>query len=309
MKALLTFLFAIQLFITVCAQSPSTLSYQAVIRNSSNKLVLNKEVAMQISILQGSASGTAVYIETQHPTTNANGLVTIEIGNEAGFSTINWAYGPYFIKTETDPDGGNNYTVFGTSQLLSVPYALHATTAERLVETGEKPVIHYVGEFFGGGVVFWVDPTGTHGLICSMINLGYSKVWSDETGVSSNSFATSDRDGQSSTTIIVSRSTVRGVARTCDTYINADYGTGIYNDWYLPSREELNCLWNSVYSINTVLEKDGNDATTVLLKVDYWTSTELEFDDKYVWIYSFIYGYVFYNLKTRSCCIRAVRAF
>ncbi|MBP7103287.1 MAG: hypothetical protein KBA86_08555, partial [Bacteroidales bacterium] len=56
------------------------MSYQAVIRNSSNALVTNTQVGMQISILQGSASGTAVYVETQKPTTNANGLVSIEIG-------------------------------------------------------------------------------------------------------------------------------------------------------------------------------------------------------------------------------------
>ncbi|HUX97316.1 MAG TPA: FISUMP domain-containing protein [Bacteroidales bacterium] len=83
---------------------------------------------MQISILQGSSTGSVVYTETQTPTTNANGLVTIEIGGEAGFDAIVWADGPYFIKTETDPTGGTDYTITGTSQLLSVPYALHAET-------------------------------------------------------------------------------------------------------------------------------------------------------------------------------------
>ncbi|MDD2386440.1 MAG: fibrobacter succinogenes major paralogous domain-containing protein, partial [Bacteroidales bacterium] len=99
-------------------------------RNSSDVLVTNTTVGMQISILQGSASGTVVYTETQTPTTNANGLVSIEIGGGAGFSTIDWANDIYFIKTETDPTGGNTYTITGTSQLLSVPYALHAKTAE-----------------------------------------------------------------------------------------------------------------------------------------------------------------------------------
>jgi hypothetical protein len=106
------------------------MSYQAVIRNSANALVTSTSIGMRISILQGSASGTEVYAETQTPTTNANGLVNIEIGNGAGFATINWANGPYFIKTETDPTGGTNYTITGTSQLLSVPYSLNAKTAE-----------------------------------------------------------------------------------------------------------------------------------------------------------------------------------
>jgi len=110
-------------------QSPQKMSYQAVVRNSSNQLVVNQKVGMQITILQGSATGTEVYSETQTPTTNANGLVSIEIGGGAGFSTIDWSTGSYFIKTETDPTGGINYTISGVSQLLSVPYALYAKTA------------------------------------------------------------------------------------------------------------------------------------------------------------------------------------
>jgi len=124
---------------TVWAQSPEKISYQAVIRNSSEALVTNTTVGMQISILQGSASGTAVYVETQSPTTNANGLVSLEIGVgtvvSGDFTTIDWANGTYFIKTETDPTGGTSYTITGTSQLLSVPYALHAKTAESVSGT------------------------------------------------------------------------------------------------------------------------------------------------------------------------------
>ncbi|MBN2612224.1 MAG: DUF1566 domain-containing protein [Bacteroidales bacterium] len=123
---------------SIWAQSPEKMSYQAVIRNSSNQLVTNQSIGMQVSIVKDSANGTAVYIETQTPVTNANGLVSIEIGTGTtsnDFSVINWSNGPYFIKTETDPASGTNYTITGTSQLLSVPYALHAKTAETL--TGE----------------------------------------------------------------------------------------------------------------------------------------------------------------------------
>lgn len=134
MKKVFSILAAVLLTATVWAQSPEKMSYQAVIRNSSEALVTNTTVGMQISILQGSATGTAVYVETQTPTTNANGLVSIEIGAgtvvSGTFASIDWANGPYFIKTETDPTGGTTYTITGTSQLLSVPYALHAKTAE-----------------------------------------------------------------------------------------------------------------------------------------------------------------------------------
>jgi hypothetical protein len=115
------------------AQAPQKMSYQAVIRDNSNALVTNQTVGMQISILQGTATGTPVYLETQTPSTNANGLVSLEIGTgtviTGTFATINWANGPYFIKTETDPAGGTNYTTTGTSQLLSVPYALFAASS------------------------------------------------------------------------------------------------------------------------------------------------------------------------------------
>ncbi|MCB9323517.1 MAG: hypothetical protein H6571_07220 [Lewinellaceae bacterium] len=108
------------------AQSPQRMSYQAVIRDSNNSLVTNTAVGVQISIIQGSVLGPVVYIETHTQNTNANGLVSLEIGGGDGFDLIDWANGPYFIKTETDPTGGNNYTISGTSQLMSVPYALYA---------------------------------------------------------------------------------------------------------------------------------------------------------------------------------------
>ncbi len=114
------------------AQPPQKISYQAVVRNSSGQLVTNHAVGMRISILQGSPAGTVVYQEIYNPNpeTNGNGLVSVEIGGgipiTGTFSTINWSGGSYYLKTETDPSGGTSYTIVGTSQLLSVPYALNA---------------------------------------------------------------------------------------------------------------------------------------------------------------------------------------
>lgn len=136
MRKRILFISAILLMATLWAQSPEKMSYQAVIRNSSDKLIQSEQIGIRINILQGSATGTAVYVETQKPITNANGLVSLSIG--AGtvvsgvFSAIDWSDGPYFIKTETDINGGTSYTITGTSQLLSVPYALHAKTAESI---------------------------------------------------------------------------------------------------------------------------------------------------------------------------------
>ena len=138
MRKIFTFLAILLLTVTVFAQSPEKMSYQAIIRDASNKLLTSQTVGMQISVLQGSSTGTVVYTETQTPLTNANGMVSIEIGGGAGFNTIDWANGPYFIKTETDPTGGTNYIITGTSQLLSVPYALRAKTAGEVTLTAAQ---------------------------------------------------------------------------------------------------------------------------------------------------------------------------
>ncbi len=114
----------------VFAQAPQKMTYQAVIRDASDALVTNSPIGVQISILQTSATGIAVYIERHTPTTNTNGLVTLEIGTgtivSGNFSAIDWSQGPYFIKSETDLNGGTSYTISGTTELLSVPYALYA---------------------------------------------------------------------------------------------------------------------------------------------------------------------------------------
>ncbi|HEX7585182.1 MAG TPA: hypothetical protein VF373_10870, partial [Prolixibacteraceae bacterium] len=118
------------------AQTPQKMNYQSVIRNSSNALVTSTAIGMQISVLQNSANGAPVYVETQKPTTNANGLATIEIGSgtivSGVFSGIDWSAGPYYLKVQTDPGGGTNYTITGTSQLLSVPYALYSASGGTL---------------------------------------------------------------------------------------------------------------------------------------------------------------------------------
>jgi uncharacterized protein (TIGR02145 family) len=136
MRKLIVFVLLATLVLSVTAQAPQGISHQLVIRNSFNRLVTNAPVRIKVSILQGSASGPVVYSETHSLTTNDNGLVSFVIGQgsviSGVFANINWASGSYFFRTEADPEGGNNYTISGTSQALSVPYALHAKTAQSL---------------------------------------------------------------------------------------------------------------------------------------------------------------------------------
>lgn len=114
-------------------QAPEGFKYQAVVRNAGNVILNNQAVGMRMTIQQGSIGGATVYSETFAPTTNPYGLVNLEIGNgivtSGTFAAIDWANGPFFIETAVDITGGTNYVVMGTSQLMSVPYALYAKTS------------------------------------------------------------------------------------------------------------------------------------------------------------------------------------
>lgn len=182
MKRIISFIAAVAIAISLFAQSPQMMSYQAVIRNAGNNLVTNMEVGMQISILQGSANGTAVYVETHIATTNANGLVSIEIGGgtvqTGDFDTIDWANGPYFITTETDPTGGTSYTITGTSQLLSVPYALHAKTADSISNIAQKVVMTTGSQIVSGGKTF-INGFNTHYIEVNAFNTGNRNAFID----------------------------------------------------------------------------------------------------------------------------------
>ncbi|WP_140422780.1 collagen-like triple helix repeat-containing protein, partial [Polaribacter haliotis] len=123
-------LLLLTLSLNLTAQSPQKINYQAVVRNANNELVKEKTIGIQVSILEDSANGIIAYQELHTVATNINGLVNLEIGMgsivSGDFSTINWGEKKTFIKTEIDLDGGTSYTISGTSELASVPYALYA---------------------------------------------------------------------------------------------------------------------------------------------------------------------------------------
>lgn len=138
-KLICSILFLVGLGVGVFSQSiPQTMSYQAVVRDAQGTLVASKQVSVVISILKNNELGDAVYSETQSVTTNANGLMTLAIGNESNFATINWAEGPYFLKTETTVDG---VVIEAVSQLMAVPYAKYAETAGNMDEYVKKSEI------------------------------------------------------------------------------------------------------------------------------------------------------------------------
>jgi len=305
MKRILIIFAAVILSGILFAQVPQKICYQAVIRNTNNNLVTSHAIGIRVSILQGT---NPVYVETQATPTDINGLMTIEIGggtviSGVSFASIDWSLGSYFLKTEADPTGGTNYSaIVGTNSLLSVPYALYAQTS------GGVTGAHYPGELYGGGVVFWVDHTGQHGLICSMIDLSTGMAWSNVTTTAVGTTAQSDWDGSSNSLAIITQSThTTSAAKICLDYSNADYGTGIYSDWYLPSRGELNDLWNNLKVVQKALDSDGNATTISIAKKCYWSSSES--DQNATRSYHFMSGDLDSDPKTDIDYVRAVRSF
>jgi hypothetical protein len=220
-SVVLSFITMLMCIISI-AQAPQKMSYQVVIRNTGSALVKNQAVGIQISILQGSATGTPVYVETHTPTTNANGLATIEIG--AGsivtgtFAGIDWSAGPYFIKTETDPNGGTIYTITGTSQLLSVPYALYAKTAASYPET--DPTVKAInGMVKSNGTAIsaatagtdYLTPTGSAALLTGFPTLNQNTTGNAAT-VTTNANLTGDVTSAGNATIIANKKTMTATA-------------------------------------------------------------------------------------------------
>jgi hypothetical protein len=384
MKKLFLFFSAVLITINLNAQVPEKMSYQAVVRNNSNLLVTNQLVSMRISILQGSPSGKAIYIETQNSVTNINGLISIEIGEglaiEGKFSNIEWSNDSYYIQIETDPKGGTNYSIVSTSQLLSVPYALYAKSSgsstpgpqgptgangtngkNTLVKTtnevpgtrcatggvkieygldinnngildsgeidasltkyvcngaagpqgpvGNAGLIHYVGEKFGGGVIFnlWKDSLGTeHGLVVSLNDI-YPWSWSNVYSTLIGPAAQSTWDGLANSNAILGQTghTI-SAAKLC-----LDLVSGGQDDWYLPSKDELSLLWQNRFNVNKTLSSITGATpisnTPNSLSSYYWSSTENSIQQ--AWGFYFYDGSLNSYGKTTQLYIRAVRTF
>ncbi len=289
------------------AQAPDKFSYQAVIRDASNNLVVDQTVGLRITIRQGMPVGSEVYQETHMGMTNANGLVSLEIGGGMStmmgdFEDIDWGNGPYYLQTEVDPAGGMDYTIMGTSQLLSVPYALYAGNVKK----------YKIGDVAHGGIVFYVEPCGTKGLVAAASDQSIGVRWhAHDTAGNGNTQAKGDGPyaGKANTSIIIAAQVSIGddgetyAARICnELQITQDGVT--YGDWYLPSLEELRLMRNNIgQGAMGDLENIGNFADA-----DYWSSTE--FNAVSAWFFFFT-NVVNFNVanKNGNLRVRAVKTF
>ena len=306
MKKLYFLLLSVSLTLSTWAQAPEKMSYQAVVKDASSGLVTNQEIGMQMSILQG-AEGTAVYVETHQPTTNSNGLVSIAVGTGAptsgNFRDIDWSKGPYFLQTEIDPAGGTSYTISGKSEMKSLPYAFHATTAENGLKAGtaKGQIMYWDGDVWVmldpitedanlslrdgqlawtkveeapkieeglnndlGGYVIYVTPNGLHGLVAATQDQTEGCSWNDAFTLVNNS-------------------------------ANHNSVGANFTDWRLPTKDELNMM------------DKKKDAIGGFANDYYWSSTGD--GNGYPWVLLFDNGGKSDYYGNPTGRVRAVRAF
>ncbi len=322
------------------SQSTETISYVTNVYTNSLEPIANQNIGMRISILEGSMYGRSLYSETHKLTTNENAKVKIEVGGgtpvSGDFSSISWDKGPYFIKSEIDPTGGENYTIKGTYEFAGVeelmkgkksnaqtndvlndilPYSNNQTSTSDDTDTlGPKTPIelkpepgftHYVGEQFGGGVIFQVtkDKDGKeHGLVVSLSIHGSDAAWSSVISSALGSAAKNADNGlKNSNAIAMQAGHKASAAKIC-----LDLVTDGQSDWYLPSIDELSALWDNRFAVNQTL-KSTKGATPLIFGRTYWSSTEE--NASYAWYITFQDGNPNYGIKSEKFAVRAIRAF
>jgi hypothetical protein len=161
MKQILFSICCLAISLTIVAQSPQSFQYQAVVRDASGSVLVSQPVSFQISIISGSTTGTVEYVETHSAITNTLGIVLLSIGKgtpvNGTLAAVNWENALHFIKVEADPTGGTNYLDMGTTQLLSVPYALNSLKASQATNADNATNANYANV---AGTANYVGGTG-----------------------------------------------------------------------------------------------------------------------------------------------------
>lgn len=306
-------LFSISLF------AQQGINYKAIIKDGSGVIISNQLIQVQFIILDGAVP---VYRESHGPTTDANGMVILNIGEGtpiAGvYSTIDWSSNDHFLNVKIST--GSGLQDMGTTAFKTVPYALHAITAANTFsgdynDLTNQPNIpnvstYSIGDFAHGGIVFWVDPSGQHGLVCAKSDQSAGVRW--YAGSDGNTQAKGDGvyAGQANTAIIIASQVAIGddnatyAARICNELQITEAGI-IYGDWYLPSQFELFLMWAVRSTINTTAAANGGADFVVS---NYWSSTEAASANSALLI-NFPGGNLGLSQKNITYPIRAVRSF
>ena len=308
------------------AQISKSISYQAIVNDVSGNS-FKGNVGIRIGILHGSEEGAVSYSERHLKTSDENGFVSLRIGEadqvyKGKFDTINWANGPYFLKTEIAPGGGYAYSLITVTELTSVPYAIHAITADSVINgyIESDPVFSAsvaksitrddtlrwnaiskenkfkIGDFHRGGIIFYLEPGGESGLIASLTDVENNIEW----GISSTSTQAISSFNGFENTKLITKNLGEGnyAAKSC-----SSYSIEGHQDWYLPSKDEFFLLIKSRYILNKVLEQE-NSAQPVTADF-YWTSTERNLSEAYI----IEYGNTKFIQKNFKASVRAIKAF
>ena len=236
------------------AQAPNSISYQAIIRNENNNIVKNQRITIRVSILHEEISGEKVYGELHNITTLNNGLVTIKIGQGLGrdgdFNQIAWENGPFFIKTEFDLENDGTFQLSNTTELLSVPYALHSNSSKELVDGEQDPV-------FSESLAAHISPEDT-----AFWNLKTVDTTLDSADIAAFGFITNAGVGPDSTAI-AEMGYVAG-PHTVDTQIDS---TGIAQYGYVAGPHTVDTQIDSAgiaaYGFITGAQATGLDSTDI----------------------------------------------
>lgn len=313
LSVILAFIFLLSTQL-IAQTPPNAFNYSAVARNAAGQPIATTTIGIQITILKTSTLGNSVYSENHFVNTDAFGLFNLIIGAGAvqsgSMSTIDWSNDNYYLKVGMDAAGGTNFLTMGTTQLLSVPYALYAKSAGTVGGGGTGGnFTHYIGEAFGGGVIFhlWKDGQGVeHGLIVDKTDLSASQAWNNVASTLIGTSAQSSWDGLSNSNAIVAQAGhTSSAAALCLNSTN-----GGQSDWYLPSIDELERLYQNRLEVDARLR---TIAGAIELKrydngnsLYYWSSTE--YNASMVLCFYFI-GAVNAEDKNGIGYVRAVRAF
>ena len=307
-----TLCFVILTLLVKAQTPPNAFNYSAVARNAAGQPIATTTIGIQITILKTSPTGVSQYSENHFVSTDAFGLFNLVIGAGAvqsgSMATIDWSIDNYYLEVNMDATGGTNFLTMGTTQLLSVPYALHSKTAESIVGGGSSGggFTHYIGEEFGGGIVFhlWKDNSGVeHGLIVDKTDLSTAQVWSNIIDTEIGASAQSNWDGLSNSNEIVGQAGhTSSASALCLNSTN-----GGQSDWYLPSIDELSLLWHNRFNLNKALSTIGG-AAVLQTSANYWSSAESNNNRAYVFFFDGGYASD-YSYKYDMSYVRAVRAF
>ena len=227
----------------------------------------------------------------------ANGLMVYQTDGIPGFyyySNSVWQRVGAADGSETKVSAGANVTVTGTGTIVN-PYVIASA------------ITLFRGELFGGGIVFWVDNAGQHGMIASLVDLSTSSVWSNVDATLIGLSAHSTTDGQGNSNAIMAQSShITSAAKLCDIYTNSDYGTGVFSDWYLPALDQLGLIFYTRYILNKKIAGVPGADLLGFMRL-YWSSTEDNFN--YAWSFFFYNAYAINEVKSGNYNVRAIRDF